>query len=459
MKRSFKQLFVGLLVLTLMVSIFPGKSAQAEENDFLNINAKAAILIEFSTGKIIYQKNVDEALPVASMTKMMTEYLLLEAIEEGKLDWSKEVILSDYAQAISQKYPELSNVPMRKQEPYTIKELYEAMAIYSANGATIALAEAIAGSETKFVEMMNAKAEEIGLENYNFVNSTGLNNEDLAVGGVPMHPEGTDANEETTLSAKDTARLAHRLLTDYPEILDTASIPFKVFREGTPDAIDMPNWNKMLFTEELKVQFEGIDGLKTGSTDAAGFNFTGTAERDGMRVISVVMNTTNDEGVSTEISRFIETKKLMTHAFGSYSVQELFPGEYQMEGESILPVTKGKEDKVEIHTKEPFKTLVKDGNKDNFKPQFEINEKLLNEEGELTAPVKEGDSVGVMKVTQEGGQDYGYLFGNDQEGATVELVTKEGVEKANWFVLSMRAVGGFFSDLWSTIAGAVKGLF
>ncbi|UAL49411.1 D-alanyl-D-alanine carboxypeptidase [Sutcliffiella horikoshii] len=442
-----------------MVSIFPGKSAQAEENDFLNINAKAAILIEFSTGKIIYQKNVDEALPVASMTKMMTEYLLLEAIEEGKLDWSKEVILSDYAQAISQKYPELSNVPMRKQEPYTIKELYEAMAIYSANGATIALAEAIAGSETKFVEMMNAKAEEIGLENYNFVNSTGLNNEDLAVGGVPMHPEGTDANEETTLSAKDTARLAHRLLTDYPEILDTASIPFKVFREGTPDAIDMPNWNKMLFTEELKVQFEGIDGLKTGSTDAAGFNFTGTAERDGMRVISVVMNTTNDEGVSTEISRFIETKKLMTHAFGSYSVQELFPGEYQIEGESILPVTKGKEDKVEIHTKEPFKTLVKDGNKDNFKPQFEINEKLLNEEGELTAPVKEGDSVGVMKVTQEGGQDYGYLFGNDQEGATVELVTKEGVEKANWFVLSMRAVGGFFSDLWSTVAGAVKGLF
>lgn len=459
MKRSFKQLFVGLLVLTLMVSIFPGKSAQAEENDFLNINAKAAILIEFSTGKIIYQKNVDEALPVASMTKMMTEYLLLEAIEEGKLDWSKEVILSDYAQAVSQKYPELSNVPMRKQEPYTIKELYEAMAIYSANGATIALAEAIAGSETKFVEMMNAKAEEIGLENYNFVNSTGLNNEDLAVGGVPMHPEGTDANEETTLSAKDTARLAHRLLTDYPEILDTASIPFKVFREGTPDAIDMPNWNKMLFTEELKVQFEGIDGLKTGSTDAAGFNFTGTAERDGMRVISVVMNTTNDDGVSTEISRFIETKKLMTHAFGSYSVEELFPGEYQMEGESILPVTKGKEDKVEIQTKEPFKTLVKDGNKDNFKPQFEINEKLLNEEGELTAPVKEGDSVGVMKVTQEGGQDYGYLFGNDQEGATVELVTKEGVEKANWFVLSMRAVGGFFSDLWSTIAGAVKGLF
>ncbi|ART74569.1 D-alanyl-D-alanine carboxypeptidase family protein [Sutcliffiella horikoshii] len=459
MKRSFKQLFVSLLVLTLMVSIFPGKSAQAEENDFLNINAKAAILIEFNTGKIIYQKNVDEALPVASMTKMMTEYLLLEAIEAGKLDWSKEVILSDYAQAISQKYPELSNVPMRKQEPYTIKELYEAMAIYSANGATIALAEAIAGSETKFVEMMNAKAEEIGLENYNFVNSTGLNNEDLAVGGVPMHPEGTDANEETTLSAKDTAKLAHRLLTDYPEILDTASIPFKVFREGTPDAIDMPNWNKMLFTEELKVQFEGIDGLKTGSTDAAGFNFTGTAERDGMRVISVVMNTTNDEGVSTEISRFIETKKLMTHAFGSYSVQELFPGEYQIEGESILPVTKGKEDSVEIQTKEPFKTLVKDGNKDNFKPQFEINEKLLNEEGELTAPVKEGDSVGVMTVTQEGGQDYGYLFGNDQEGSTVELVTKEGVEKANWFVLSMRAVGGFFSDLWSTVAGAIKGLF
>lgn len=459
MKRSFKQLFVGLLVLTLMVSIFPGKSAQAEENDFLNINAKAAILIEFSTGKIIYQKNVDEALPVASMTKMMTEYLLLEAIEDGKLDWSKEVILSDYAQSVSQKYPELSNVPMRKQEPYTIKELYEAMAIYSANGATIALAEAIAGSETKFVEMMNAKAEEIGLENYNFVNSTGLNNEDLVVGGVPMYPEGTAADAETTLSAKDTARLAHRLLTDYPEILETASIPFKVFREGTPDAIDMPNWNKMLFTEELKVQFEGIDGLKTGSTDAAGFNFTGTAERDGMRVISVVMNTTNDEGVSTEISRFIETKKLMTHAFGSYSVQELFPGEYQIEGESILPVTKGKEDKVEIHTKEPFKTLVKDGNKDNFKPQFEINEKILNEEGELTAPVKEGDSVGVMKVTQEGGQDYGYLFGNDQEGATVELVTKEGVEKANWFVLSMRAVGGFFSDLWSTVAGAVKGLF
>ncbi|MBD5020943.1 serine hydrolase, partial [Xanthomonas citri pv. citri] len=178
-------------------------------------------------------KNADKRLPIASMTKMMTEYLLLEAIDQGKVKWDQTYTPDDYVYEISQDNS-LSNVPLRKDGKYTVKELYQATAIYSANAAAIAIAEIVAGSETKFVEKMNAKAKELGLTDYKFVNATGLENKDLH----GHQPEGTSVNEESEVSAKDMAVLADHLITDYPEILETSSIAKTKFREGTDDEMD-----------------------------------------------------------------------------------------------------------------------------------------------------------------------------------------------------------------------------
>ena len=439
-----------LFAFTFIVSAFyPYTKASAAEEP-ISVNAAAAIIIEETTGAILYGKNIDEMLPVASMAKVMTEYLVLEAVKNKKITWDQTYTPSEYVYKISQNR-ELSNVPLRRDGNYTAKELYEAMAIYSANGAAIGLAEIIAGSETNFVKMMNEKAAELGLTNFEFVNATGLENEDL----IGMHPDGTSVDQENKVSARDMAILAQKLIKDYPEVLETASISKKVFREGTDDKTDMPNWNWML--PGLVYEYEGVDGLKTGSTSKAGSNFTGTAMRDGMRVISVVMNA--DDGSGTlHTPRFTETKKMFDYAFNTFTVKEVFPANYQIKNQSSIPVVKGKEDKVAIQTKDALTLVVKNGEKDAFKPILTIDENQLTKNGELTAPIEDGQKVGVMTAKYEGeGQALGFVDQN--RTAQVDIVTKEAVEKANWFILSMRGIGGFFNGLWGTITDTVKGWF
>lgn len=450
-KKNFQRVIASLLTIAMLTTIFSIQDVKAEGNNpHLDINAEAALLLEQSTGKIIYQKNIDSILGIASMTKMMSEYLILEAISEGKLSLDDQYNVNEYVWTISHDRS-LSNVPLRRDGTYNAQELYEAMAIYSANGATIALAEMVAGTESEFVKMMNEKAEELGLEDYKFVNSTGLNNADL----YGMHPEGTNADEENVMSARATAKLAYHLLNDFPEILETASIPKKKFREGTEDEIDMSNWNWML--PGLVSEYEGVDGLKTGFTDFAGYNFTGTIEKDGMRFISVVMDAKNANGQPQDTARFAETRKLFDYGFANYSVKEIYPANYQIDENSNLKVVKGKEKQVEVETSDALKVLVKRGEEESFEPLYVYDEKVVSENA-ITAPFEEGTKVGHMTVEYTGEEeDLGYLF--NQQGAKVDLVTKEGVEKANWFVLSMRAIGGFFADLWSTVVGAVKGLF
>lgn len=444
-----KQLMAIVFAFTFIVSAFyPSTNAQAAEP--ISINASSAIIIEESTGTILYGKNIDEKLPVASMAKVMTEYLVLEAIKEGKISWDQMYTPSEYVYKISQN-GSLSNVPLRQDGSYNVQELYEAMAIYSANGAAIGLAELIAGSETAFVKMMNEKAKELGLSNYEFVNATGLENKDL----IGMHPEGTSADAESKVSARDMALLSQKLIQDFPEILETASIPKKVFREGTDDATNMPNWNWML--PELIYGYEGVDGLKTGSTSSAGSCFTATAEKNGMRVITVVMNAKGDGG-DVKNPRFPETKKMLNYAFDNFSVKEVFPAGYEIKGNSTIPVVKGKEDQVSIHSKEAISLVVKNGEEKSYKASFEIDKSQLTEDGELTAPVKKGQKVGVMVVKYEG-EGEALSFIEKDKIPQVELVTKEAVEKANWFVLSMRGIGGFFGGLWGTVTDTVKGWF
>ena len=184
-------------------------------------------------------------------------------LKQASVTWEQEYRVTDYTYRMSQNRA-LSNVPLRADGSYTIRELYEAMAIYSANAATVAIAETIAGTETEFLKLMNKKAEELGLEGYKFVNTTGLNNADL----FGMHPAGTGAEDENVMPAKSVAKLAYHLLKDHPSVLETSKIAKKIFREGTADEIEMENWNFML--PGLIFPYEGVDGLKTGTTNFAG---------------------------------------------------------------------------------------------------------------------------------------------------------------------------------------------
>ncbi|RBP86083.1 D-alanyl-D-alanine carboxypeptidase (penicillin-binding protein 5/6) [Cytobacillus firmus] len=451
MKKIFyRKSIAGFLALVMILGLLPGIH-KAHAEDILNINADAAILVDAETGKILYQKNADKVLGIASMTKMMTEYLLLESIEEGKVKWDQEYAVSEYVWKVSQDR-NLSNVPLRRDGKYNIRELYEAMAIYSANGATIAIAETIAGSETNFVKMMNEKAAELGLKDYKFVNSSGLNNRDLKGSPPAGGPE-----EENVMSAKDTAMLAKELINRFPEVLETASTPRKTFREGTDDEIKMENWNWML--PELVYGYEGADGLKTGTTDFAGYCFTGTAMRDGNRYISVVMNAKGANGQATYKSRFDETKKMFDFGFSNFTKEEIVPANYQVKGQKTVPVTKGKEAKVKISSKDAIEMVVRNGEKENYKPVLVLDKKKLNENGELTAPIKKGEKIGYLTIESKEDGKIEFLSDKGKGNIQVDVVAAESVEKANWFVLTMRSIGGFFGDVWGSVSSTVKGWF
>lgn len=446
-KHFYRKTVAIMMTALLFFAIFSGNN-KAEAEDALNIHANAAILVDAKTGRVLYQKNADTVLGIASMTKMMTEYILLQAIKEGKVKWDQEYSVSDYVYKLSQNRS-LSNVPLRRDGKYKVRELYEAMTIYSANGATAALAEIIAGSEKNFVKMMNEKAKELGLKDYKFVNATGLNNRDLN----GQQPTG-GPDEENVMSARATAKLAYHLINEFPEVLKTASTPTKKFREGTKDEIKMDNWNWML--PGLVYGYEGMDGLKTGTTDFAGYCFTGTASRDGKRFITVVMNAKDASGKGSYKARFDETRKLLDYAFTNFTEEEIVPKNYQVKGKKTLPVDKGKEDHVKIQTKDAIKMVIKKEEKANFKPVLVIDKKKLDKNGKLMAPIKKGEKVGYLTLESKNG-DLGYL--TDDGKIKVDVVAAESVEKANWFVLMMRGIGGFFGDVWGSVSSTVKGWF
>lgn len=442
MRKKRNKIVSLLMIPLLLLSMFVQMPQASAETD-LGLTVDAAILIDAESGKILYEQNADTSLGIASMTKMMTEYLLLDAIEEETVSWDQEYRVTEYTYKVSQDRA-LSNVPLRADGTYKIRELYEAMAIYSANAATIAIAETIAGTETEFIKLMNKKAEELGLEGYKFVNSTGLNNANL----FGMHPAGTGAVDENVMSAKSMAKLAYHLLKDHPEVLETSKIAKKTFREGTDDAIEMSNWNFML--PGLVFEYAGVDGLKTGTTDFAGHCFTGTAERNGTRLIAVVMKAVDSQGVGSYKARFDATAKLFDYGFGQFKEQEIVPAKYVVEDQKSIPVTKGKEDSVGIATKGNLSFMVKSSDKDAY------TTKLILDVEELEAEVKEGTVVGKLVVERKEGSDSGFIDGKE---LAVDVVTTSSVERAGSVSLFFQGIGGFFGNLWGSVTGFIGGLF
>lgn len=432
-KDMKKNMIIGGASAALLVGLMPSATLTAEAAD-LDVNAEASITVDFNTGQILQGDDIDTPLGIASMSKMLVEYIVFEELEAGNLSWDEEITVSQYAYEISQDYA-LSNVALRNGGVYTLEELYEAMAIYSANGATIAIAEHIEGSEPAFVDRMIETAESFGIEDAKLFNSTGLNNSHL---GGRLYP-GSAEDDENVMSARSAAIIAKRIIKDYPEILDIASIPEKTFREGTVDAIHMTNWNWML--EGLPYERENVDGLKTGTTTFAGSTFTGTAEEDGRRLITVVL----DSGEDGE-TRFVETDKMMDFGFDQWNMAEVTEGWEQGIEYAPLEVINGKEEEVGFEPSETLEMLIHmdDNLEEDITYTIEWDPAIVTEEGTIEAPFDAGMQIGEL-VMEYNGNDLGYL--EETERNAVPLVTTAGVEKANIFVQAWNWISNMFESI------------
>lgn len=319
MKFKLKKALISLVALVSLTACASlGTPIYAANNnissykeDKLNLAVKSAIAIDSESGQVLYAKNANKTLPIASMTKLVTVYLTLKALKNKKLTWQTKIEPTPAIIKVANN-SEYSNVPLKKGHLYTIRQLFQATLIESANGAAMCLAQAVAGSQQAFVKKMRAQLKDWGINDAKIYTVCGLPNGNLGKDAYP----GINKNAENTMSAKDMAIVAQKLISTYPAVLKTTRIAHMNFKDGKKTT-PMANFNWMLkglsqYDPTLKV-----DGLKTGTTDAAGACFTGTIKKEGSRIITVVMGARHRDG--TDPARFIQTKKLMHYLFANYT--------------------------------------------------------------------------------------------------------------------------------------------
>jgi D-alanyl-D-alanine carboxypeptidase (penicillin-binding protein 5/6) len=425
------KLVVGITLATQIAfsPIYAGTASAAETDaPNLNLNAKSAILMEASTGQVLYEQNENEPLPPASMAKMMTEYLVLDSIANKKIGWNDMVPISEYSAYLSNNKA-LSGIPKAVGDQYSVQDLFYAVTIYSDNGAAVALAEHIAGSEEKFSQMMNETAAKMGLsKDAHFIDTSGLDRVDLGKYAPASIPG------ETIFTARDAALIAYHLLKDHPDILKFSSIVSKKFRPT--DANPMINYDWMLEGNKDNVNFrkfvyQGLDGLKTGHTDKAGYCFTGTAQRNDTRLISVVMNDNSRE------NSFLDTKKLLDYGFTNFEKKEIVKAGSPVESLPAVPLKKGVHTEITPVTGEGLTLFVKKGTPDS------AFTKTAQGKPDLVAPIKKGQEIGTMTVTYE------------NKPYTVKLVAANDEPKGSWIRLLFRAIGNFFVDIFGSIKKAL----
>lgn len=430
--QKIRKIFVSILIASLILSLIVIAPVAAAPP--LDVKAKAAILVDNNSGKILYGQNIDQQLEPASMSKMMTEYLVLEHVENGAISWDDQVTASEYAGWMGVNGG--SAVYLAEGERHTVRELFSAVAVASANDAAVALAEHIAGSESAFARLMNQKAEEMGLTGTYFVNSSGYPTENLEK--YQSELPGTNL-----MTARDAAILAWHLLNDYPEILVTSSQARLEFRAGQVHT----NVNFML--PELIYGYNGLDGLKTGHTKQAGYCFTGTAEKNDIRLISVVF------GTSSLDERAAETRKLLNYGFNNYERIKLIGANESLAGSEFVAVAKGKEKVVGAITDEALYLVIERGDRNSYQAIMEYT-------AEPVAPIKKGDQVGYITYTYgHTGEpiDNDYLDDSFRELEKVKLVANESVEKANVVSLFFRSIGETISMVYNKIADTIKSFF
>ena len=372
MKRS-----IALALALLCLLPMRAYAAPAE------ITAPSAILMEKTTGQILYEQDAKTQYEPASVTKVMTLLLVMEAIDGGRLGWDDMVTASPYATSMGG-----SQIWLKENEQLTVRDMVKAVAVVSANDCAVALAEHIAGSEAAFVERMNQRAGELGMENTTFKNCTGL----------PAQGHLT--------CAYDIALMSRELILNHPSIREFTTIWMDTLRNG---AFQLSNTNKLIF------YYQGATGLKTGFTDSALYCLSATAERDGMELIAVVMHapTSND--------RFDSAKALLSYGFANYALTPVYPSQ----AIPPVPVLLGERETVQPVTARECSILLAKNRTGSVTTQLELAENV-------EAPVEPGQKLGELRVLVDG----------DQVDA-IDLVAADGVERLS--------VGGIFKRFLNTL--------
>lgn len=438
-KKVLLSLVAAATVSATLTGAFGATTVSADTTNAqeLQLDAKAAIAVDAKTGQIIYGKNESQLLPVASMTKLVSIYLVLQAIKEGKLSWDQKVSVDDASYQVSQN-TSLSNVPLKKGNTYTVRQLYQASLIYSANGAVMTLANAVSGSQKAFVDKMRTLLKSWGINDAEIYTASGLGNNEI---GNAKYP-GAPTNAENKLSAKEMALVSQKLLTDYPEVLKTTSIARMKFNNGTSET-EMENWNWMLKGLAKAYSELPVDGLKTGTSDSAGADFTGTVNKDGHRIITVVLGAPHTS--DTDVSRFTQTQKLMSYVYNNFTYTTIKANQ-SFKGAQQLPVYHGKELKTKAVTKNATAVWLKNGlSTASLQASLKGNKKLYKNGG-LEAPLAKNKNIGTISL-QVKQQPLTYLNGATSLKLTATNTQK--IEKANIFVImGGRAIKNFFTNLF-----------
>lgn len=338
-----------LIFLCLLCVLFLPLSVFASE---LIPSSKSGILIEASSGKIIYEKEKDIELPIASMTKMVAQIIILDEVEKGNISFDDKVTVSKNAADMGG-----SQIYIGEGEVITVNDLMKGISVASGNDATVAMAEYIAGSEEKFVKMMNDKVKELGLKHTQFKNCTGLD------------------EDGHYSSAYDMAMIARHLVINYPKILEFSSIYEDYLRQDTDNTFWLVNTNKLIRF------YEGADGLKTGHTDNAKYCLAATAKRNNLRLIGIVL------GVEDSKVRNSETMELLDYGFNNIKVNTL---KKKTSVVKKIKVDKATKEIIEISLKDDLNVIEELSDKNN---KYDYKIKLNN----FSLPIKNGDVVG--KIT------------------------------------------------------------
>lgn len=325
----------------------------AEGNTDLGLNAKSAILMEESTGNILYESNPDERLPIASVTKVMTMLLIMEAVDSGKISLDDMVTVSENAMSYGG-----STMFLETGEQLTVNDMLKGIAVASANDGCVAMAEHLAGSESAFVDMMNEKAKKLGMENTHFMNTNGLDEDD--------HYS----------SARDVAIMSRELMK-HETIFNYTSIWMDTLRGGK---FQLANTNKLIRF------YDGANGLKTGSTSKALCCLSAAAKRNDMQLIAVVL------GAPTSAERFASAKSLLDYGFANYAVNTQITAGDEVQK---IAVEKGVDKEVGVVASDSCSTLVKKGQEDNITKEIKIDETI-------TAPIEAGQKIGTMTISRDG---------------------------------------------------------
>lgn len=351
-------------------------NTEITDDNFLNLDCGSAILIEQNSGQVLYSHNIHEKLHPASVTKIMSILLIMESLDSGKISLTDEVPCSENAASMGG-----SQIWLDPRETLTVDEMLKAICVNSANDCVVAMAEYIAGSEEGFVQMMNDKAQELGMTDTTFKNCHGLD------------------EEGHLTSSYDIALMSRELLKNHPSVTKYTTIWMDSLRDGKSQ---LSNTNKLIRT------YKGATGLKTGSTSLALYNLSASATRDDLSLIAVVM-----KAPSTKI-RFENATKLLDYGFNTFSYKE-----FGKKGDIIktINVNKGIKDTVEAVLEEDCGTLLKKGDDKNV-------EQTLNLEDTISAPIKKGQKLGEISFTLNG-----------ELLSSVNIVANEDVEKNNLFTI------------------------